>query len=92
MAAGGASGRVAKMSRLAAKEVLRDVRVGPERRVEGTRVEQALGTVCTARTCGERPAGLPLGGGRGGVGVAQDRQDRVLPLGWGGGHSRGSRV
>lgn len=64
-----------------AEEVFRDVRVGPERRVEGAGVEWALGAVGAARAGGKRPAGLPLGRRRGGaVGAAQYGEDAVLPL------------
>lgn len=55
------------MAEFVGKEVLWDVRVGPESRVKGTRVQRALGTVWAAWTCGKRSTGLPLGGGRGGV-------------------------
>lgn len=86
MAAGGAD-----MGGSAAQEVLRQVRVGPESRVEGPRVEGTLGTVGAERTRGERTAGLPPaeGGGGGAGGVAQDGKDCVFPLGWGGGRGGG---
>lgn len=67
MAVGGAGYGVAKVTGFTGKEVLREV--GPESRVKGTGVQGALGTVWATWTCGKRAAGLPLGGGRGGVGV-----------------------
>lgn len=72
-----------------AQEVFRDVRVGPESWVEGTRVQGALGAVGTARASGEWPAGLPLGRRGGDVSATQNGKDAVLPLGWGGGHGDG---
>lgn len=73
-----------------AKEVFRDVRVGPESRVEGTRVQGALRAVGAPRAGGKRSAGLPLRGrGGGAVGATQNREDTVFPLGRGGGHCNG---
>lgn len=57
----------------------------PEGRVQGARVQGALGTVGTARAGGKRPAGLPLQGGGVAVGASQNGKDTVFPLGWSGG-------
>lgn len=87
MAAGGA-----EAAGFVAKEVLRDVGVGPESRVKGTEVQRALGTVRAQGTRWKRTAGLPPGGGGGGLAVTQDGEDRVVPLGWGGRHRGGRGV
>lgn len=75
-----------------AKEVFRDVRVGPESWVEGAGVQGALRAVGTARAGGKRPAGLPLCGRGGAVGATQNGEDAVFPLGRGGCHCDGGRT
>lgn len=72
-----------------AKEFFRDVMVGPESWVEGTRIQGAVRAVGTAGAGGKWPVGLPLGRGGGAVGAAQNGKDTVFPLGWGGGHRNG---
>lgn len=80
------------MARFVAEEVFREVRVGPESWVEGTRVQGALRAVGTARAGGKWPAGLPLGQGGGAVGATQNGKDTVFPLGWSGGLCDGGRA
>lgn len=76
---------VSKAGSFVIEEVLRYLRVGPERWVEGTRVQETIGAVGTAWTCGKRPVGLPLCGRRR-WGATQNRKNTVFFLWWGGGH------
>lgn len=78
----GMSWGVNKLTRFVAQKVFWDVKMRPERWIDGAGVQGALWAVTTARAGGKWTTGLPLGGGGGGaVGATQYGKDTVLALG-----------